>query len=146
MSMCRVVSCVVGRECLLWPVCSLDKSLLAFALFHFVLQSQTCLLLQISSDLLFCIPIPHDEKDIFTSGFVGFFLLLLVLESLVGVYRTVSFSFFGISGWRMFGKSLQLCQTIFDPMDCNLLDSSVHGILQARVLESGAIAFSNDLL
>ena len=36
MSMCRVVSCVVGRGCLLWPVCSLGKILLAFALLHFV--------------------------------------------------------------------------------------------------------------
>ena len=30
-----------------------------------------------------------------------------------------------------------------DPMDCSLLGSSVHGIFQARVLEWGAIAFSN---
>ena len=29
-----------------------------------------------------------------------------------------------------------------DPMDCSLPGSSVHGILQARVLEWGAIAFS----
>ena len=28
-----------------------------------------------------------------------------------------------------------------DPMDCSLPGSSVHGIFQARVLESGAIAF-----
>ena len=32
MSMCRVFSCVVGRECLLWPVHSLGKTLLAFHL------------------------------------------------------------------------------------------------------------------
>ena len=47
-SMCRVISCVVGRGCLLWPVPSLGKTLLAFALLHFVLQGQTCLLLQVS--------------------------------------------------------------------------------------------------
>ena len=35
--MCRVVSCVVGRRCLLSPVCFLDKTLLACALLHFVL-------------------------------------------------------------------------------------------------------------
>ena len=29
-----------------------------------------------------------------------------------------------------------------DPMDCSLPGSSVHGIVQARVLEWGAIAFS----
>ena len=33
--------------------------------------------------------------------------------------------------------------TLSDPMDCSLLGSSVHGIFQARVLEWGAIAFSN---
>ena len=32
--------------------------------------------------------------------------------------------------------------TLRDPMDCSLPGSSVHGILQARVLEWGAIAFS----
>ena len=31
--MCRVFSCVVGRGCLLWPVHSLGKTLLPFALF-----------------------------------------------------------------------------------------------------------------
>ena len=33
--------------------------------------------------------------------------------------------------------------TLHDPVDCSLPGSSVHGILQARVLEWGAIAFSN---
>ena len=33
--------------------------------------------------------------------------------------------------------------TLRDPMDCSLPGSSVHGIFQARVLEWGAIAFSN---
>src|SRR5574341_126657 len=32
MSMCRVLSCVTGRGCFLRPVCSLIKTLLAFAL------------------------------------------------------------------------------------------------------------------
>ena len=49
---CVVFSCVVGRGCLLWPVCSLGKTLLAFALLHSVLQSQICLLLQVFIDLL----------------------------------------------------------------------------------------------
>ena len=37
----------------------------------------------------------------------------------------------------------QSCPTLCDPMDCSLPGSSVHGIFQARVLEWGAIAFSN---
>ena len=37
----------------------------------------------------------------------------------------------------------QSCTTPSDPMDCSLPGSSVHGIFQARVLEWGAIAFSD---
>ena len=36
--------------------------------------------------------------------------------------------------------------TPWDPMDCSLPGSSVHGIFQARVLEWGAIAFSLGML
>ena len=36
----------------------------------------------------------------------------------------------------------QSCPTLRDPMDCSLPDSSIHGIFQARVLEWGAITFS----
>ena len=34
--------------------------------------------------------------------------------------------------------------TLSDPMDCSLPGSSVHGSFQARVLEWGAITFSNN--
>ena len=35
--------------------------------------------------------------------------------------------------------------TLSDPVDCSLPGSSIHGILQARVLEGVAIAFSSYL-
>ena len=35
----------------------------------------------------------------------------------------------------MHAKSLQLCPTLCDPMDYSPLGSSVHGILQERILE-----------
>ena len=38
---------------------------------------------------------------------------------------------------------IQSCLTLSDPMASSLPGSSVHGIFQARVLEWGAIAFSN---
>ena len=38
----------------------------------------------------------------------------------------------------------QSCPTLRDPMDCSLPGSSIHGSLQARVLEWGAIAFSTE--
>ena len=39
----------------------------------------------------------------------------------------------------------QLCLTCFNSMDCSLLGSTVHGILQAIILEWVAIPFSRDL-
>ena len=40
-------------------------------------------------------------------------------------------------------KSLQSCPTLCDPIDSRPPGSSIHGIFQARVLEWGAIAFSD---
>ena len=40
-------------------------------------------------------------------------------------------------------KSLQSCPTLWDPIDGSLPGSPVPGILQARVLEWGAIVFSD---
>ena len=42
----------------------------------------------------------------------------------------------------MCAKSLQLCLTLHNPMDCSLPSSSAHGILQARTLEWVAVSFS----
>ena len=44
-----------------------------------------------------------------------------------------------VKGEREVAKS---CPTLSDLVDCSLPGSSVHGIFQARVLEWGAIAFS----
>ena len=38
----------------------------------------------------------------------------------------------------------QSCPTLGDPMGCSLPASSTHGIFQARVLECGATAFSEE--
>ena len=42
-------------------------------------------------------------------------------------------------------KVAQSCPTLGDPMDCSLSGSSVHGILQARVLEWVSFPSSGDL-
>ena len=76
-------------------MCSLGRTLLAFALLHSVLQSQTFLLLQVSlEEFLPLLSNPYDEKHT-----PPFFFLVLVLEGLVGVHKLFNFSFFGISGW-----------------------------------------------
>ena len=108
MSMCRVVSWVVGRGCLLWPVHFMAKLLLAFALLHFVPQGQTCLLLQVSLDylLLHFSPLWWKRR----------LFLMLVLESLVGLHRTVQLSFFSISGW---GINLGWCNIEWFALETN---------------------------
>ena len=48
------------------------------------------------------------------------------------------------SAWDKLKKSevAQSCPSLWDPMDCSLPGFSVHGILQARILERVAISFS----
>ena len=46
---------------------------------------------------------------------------------------------FSRSGVYKLARSLQLCLTLCDPMDCSPLGSSVHGILQTRILEGVAM-------
>ena len=46
------------------------------------------------------------------------------------------------SPWRRKVKVTQSCLTLCDPMDCSLPGSSVHWILQARILQWVAIPFS----
>ena len=81
MSVCRVFSCVVGRGCLLWPMCFLDKTLLAFALLHSILQGQICLLVQVFLDFLLL----HSSPQ----WWQGHAFRVLVLDSLVGPHRTI---------------------------------------------------------
>ena len=44
--------------------------------------------------------------------------------------------------WVKWSEVAQWCPTLCDPMDCSPPGSSIHGILQARVLEWVAICFS----
>ena len=47
--------------------------------------------------------------------------------------------------YRMCVLVTQSCPALYDPMDCSPQGSSVHGILQARILETAALFFSRDL-
>ena len=44
--------------------------------------------------------------------------------------------------WGKESEGAQSCPTLCDPVDCNLPGSSVHRIVQARILEWVAISFS----
>ena len=63
--------------------------------------------------------------------FLAFFLLGMIL--IIASY-TMS--------WEKESEVAESFPTLCDPMNCGLLDSSVHGIFQARVLEWVAITFS----
>ena len=79
MSMCRVFFCVLGRGCLLWPVCSLGKTRLGFALLYSVFQ--ICLLFQVFLDFLLLHSSPLWWK--------GHLFWVLVLEGPVGLHRAI---------------------------------------------------------
>ena len=82
MCRCRIFSCVIGRGCLLWPMRSLGKTLLLFALLHSVFQGQICLLPQGVS----CLPTFAFQSPIMKRRL---FLGVLVLKGLVGLNRTI---------------------------------------------------------
>ena len=80
MSVCKVASCAVEKECLLWPVHSLGIILLAFALLHLHSKAKLACYPKYLLTFYFSIPIPYNEEDIF--------FLVLVLGHLLGLHRT----------------------------------------------------------
>ena len=82
---CVKSSLVLLEEGLCFDQCILLAKLLAFALLYFVLQSQTCLLPQVSLDFLLLHSSPLWWK--------GHLFWVLVLEGLVGLHRTVQLQF-----------------------------------------------------
>ena len=58
------------------------------------------------------------------------------------IYCKNKYSLKNIYALCVHAKTLQLCPALCDPMDCSLPNSSVRGILQARILEWIAISFS----
>ena len=78
----------------------------------------------------------------------GFSLLFLLLCEITHfrIFRYMWYIYLYLYIWNiwrcvciyteyLFAKSLQSCPTLWDPVDCSLPASSVHGILQARILE-----------
>ena len=95
----------------------------------------------------------HSSAD----GHVGCFQVLAIINSAVmniGIHVCLSnlvsslcMTSNGITGLyaaaAAAAKSRQSCPTLCDPIDGSPTDSSVPGILQARILEWGTISFSN---
>ena len=70
------------KGCLLWPMCSFDKTLLAFVLLNLYFKGKLICFSRYLFTSYFCIPIPYVENDILL------LLLLSVLEGLIGLNRT----------------------------------------------------------
>ena len=64
------------------------------------------------------------------TGFKSIYLIFQALRIVILLWK-----------WKVKGKSLSRVW-LFDPMDCSLPDSSVHGLFQARVQEWVTISFS----
>ena len=76
----------------------------------------------------------------------GIWIGLHSLHLLVGGTFSLRFKriFSGTMEYCVCVSVAQLCLTLCDPMDCSLPGSSVHGILQARILEWVTMPFSNN--
>ena len=137
MSMYKVVSCVVGRG-FCYDQCILLAKLLDFALLHFVLQGQACLLFQISLDFLLLNSSPLWWK--------GYLWLILVLGGLIGLHRIVHllqcywlghrfrllwFEWFALEiTWDHFGIfEIATKYCISDSFDCEVYSISSKGFL-----------------
>ena len=68
-----------------------------------------------------------------------------VKEEIKKYLKTYENGNIGYQNLCMHAKLLQLYPIFCDPMDCSLLGSSVHGILQARVLEWTAMPSSRGI-
>ena len=132
--MCKVISCVVGGEYLSLDiaVCSLDKTLLLFALLHFFTPRPNLPVIPGSSWLpTFTFQSPLMKKTSF---------LVLVLQGVVGLYRNSQLQFL----WHyVLGINLDYCDIEQFAMEMNW-DSSVILEIAPKYCISGGISGSSD--
>ena len=106
MSMCRVFSCVVGRGCLLWPVCSLGKTLISLCPASFRIPRPNLPVTPGVFDFLFCIPVPY------------MWFLLQLTKAYIATWR--------IRKTRQMFQIASLCQMVYkqswDPFQFSLKD------------------------
>ena len=112
----------------------------------------SCPHLQIPSlSLIICFTCPIFKAICVFANCLFFYMKGSMLCTVLSMLCTLFFIFISIT-WNeplicrcllvLCAKSFQLCTTLCDPMDCNLPGFSVHGILQAWILEWVAISFS----
>ena len=90
MSMCRVFSCVVGRGCLLWPVCSLGRALISLCPAFFCTPRPNLPVIPLFLDFLLL-----HSSPLCWNGHLFWVLVLKVLEVFIEPF---TFCFFSITG------------------------------------------------
>ena len=65
-----------------------------------------------------------------------------VVKGILKIFRILKWGSYSADSPVSESEVAQSCPTLYDPMDCSLPHSSIHGIFQARVLEWVAISFS----
>ena len=68
-----------------------------------------------------------------------FFICYLSSNTCICILSFESYIRFQVKSTRKWKLVIQSCPTLYKPMECSSLGSSVHGILQARILEWVAI-------
>ena len=91
MSMCKVVSWDAGDGYLLWLMCNLGKSLVAFALLHFVLQAKLHVIAGISWLPTFAFQPPMMQIHLFLYNSCVYSCHLFLISSSVRSVQFVSF-------------------------------------------------------
>ena len=105
------------------------------------LDSQMSRVSQIARDEFVSFLKIHTTQTLKSSMKIKYYggLLMFCLKDIKGIYHMILF--FSSAHKRlkvnMHAKLLQSCPTLCNPMDCSLPASSVHEILQARILEWG---------
>ena len=115
-----------------------DLSIIEFLAFHYYILWPAAAAKSLLSCPTLCDPIDSSPPGSAIPG---------ILQARTPEWVAISFS----NAWKWKvkvkgeSKVTQSCPTLSGPMDCSLPGSSIHGIFQARVLEWGAIAFSDTM-
>ena len=104
MSMCRVFYCVVGRGCLLRPVCSPGKTVSLWPA-SFCNPSKFACSSRYLLTSYFCIPVCYNEKDIFFGS-------LSILQNMHGLDFSLINSKSGLSCFVQLLSCFQLCNSM----------------------------------
>ena len=115
-----------------------------------------CLMLLCAQSCLLCDPVNYSPPGLSVHGiFQARILEWVAMPSSRGsswprdwtcvscIGRRILYPCATLYPWVWVSEVTQSCPTLCDPVDCSPPGSSVHGILQARVLEWVAISFSN---